>query len=165
VFGEPITAPVAKGDLVFLISGSGETYPVVMTAEIDLIADGETSIRTKGGDEYTYRIRTVRQGQLKGERIVSLLTGPDNTASYLQFGFVSKVGASGGGTKWKAILWYRFRESAAYHRHADRLNGVLEDVVESRRSARCRRCGRKLTRISSVDGGLGPECAQKVSGA
>ncbi len=34
VIGETITAPVAKGDLVFLISGSGETYPVVMTAEI-----------------------------------------------------------------------------------------------------------------------------------
>lgn len=34
VIGETITAPVAQGDLVFLISGSGETYPVVMTAEI-----------------------------------------------------------------------------------------------------------------------------------
>ncbi|MBW3581806.1 MAG: 6-phospho-3-hexuloisomerase [Euryarchaeota archaeon] len=34
VIGETITAPVAKGDVVLLISGSGETYPVVMTAEI-----------------------------------------------------------------------------------------------------------------------------------
>lgn len=34
VIGETITAPVAKGDVVVLISGSGETYPVVMTAEI-----------------------------------------------------------------------------------------------------------------------------------
>lgn len=34
VISETITAPVAKGDVVVLISGSGETYPVVMTAEI-----------------------------------------------------------------------------------------------------------------------------------
>ncbi len=34
VIGETITRPVKKGDLVVLISGSGETIPVAMTAEI-----------------------------------------------------------------------------------------------------------------------------------
>ncbi len=34
VIGETIIAPVKKGDLVLLISGSGETIPVTMTAEI-----------------------------------------------------------------------------------------------------------------------------------
>ncbi|RLF50768.1 MAG: 6-phospho-3-hexuloisomerase [Thermoplasmata archaeon] len=34
VIGETITKPVKKGDLVVLISGSGETIPVAMTAEI-----------------------------------------------------------------------------------------------------------------------------------
>jgi 3-hexulose-6-phosphate synthase / 6-phospho-3-hexuloisomerase len=34
VIGETIGAPVQKDDLVFLISGSGETIPAVMTAEI-----------------------------------------------------------------------------------------------------------------------------------
>lgn len=34
VIGETITIPVKKGDLVVLISGSGETIPVAMTAEI-----------------------------------------------------------------------------------------------------------------------------------
>jgi len=34
VIGETITAPVRKGDLVLIISGSGETLPAVMTAEI-----------------------------------------------------------------------------------------------------------------------------------
>ncbi|HEC76945.1 MAG TPA: SIS domain-containing protein [Thermoplasmatales archaeon] len=32
--GETITKPVGKNDLVVLISGSGETIPVAMTAEI-----------------------------------------------------------------------------------------------------------------------------------
>ena len=34
VIGETITAPVQKGDLAVIISGSGETIPAVMTAEI-----------------------------------------------------------------------------------------------------------------------------------
>jgi len=34
VVGETITRPVKKGDLVILVSGSGETIPVAMTAEI-----------------------------------------------------------------------------------------------------------------------------------
>ena len=34
VIGETITAPVQQGDLVVIISGSGETIPAVMTAEI-----------------------------------------------------------------------------------------------------------------------------------
>ena len=34
VIGETITAPVQKGDLVLIVSGSGETIPAIMTAEI-----------------------------------------------------------------------------------------------------------------------------------
>ena len=34
VIGETITAPVKKGDLVLVISGTGKTIPVVMTAQI-----------------------------------------------------------------------------------------------------------------------------------
>lgn len=34
VIGETITAPVQEGDLVIIISGSGETIPAVMTSEI-----------------------------------------------------------------------------------------------------------------------------------
>ena len=34
VIGETITAPVQKDDLVIIVSGSGETIPAVMTAEI-----------------------------------------------------------------------------------------------------------------------------------
>jgi 6-phospho 3-hexuloisomerase len=34
VIGDTITVPVQKGDLVVIVSGSGETIPAVMTAEI-----------------------------------------------------------------------------------------------------------------------------------
>lgn len=34
VIGETISAPVKRGDVVLLVSGSGETYPVAMSAEI-----------------------------------------------------------------------------------------------------------------------------------
>jgi len=34
VIGETVAAPVQKGDVVVLVSGTGETYPVAMSAEI-----------------------------------------------------------------------------------------------------------------------------------
>ncbi len=34
VIGETIGAPIKKGDMVFIVTGSGETIPAVMTAEI-----------------------------------------------------------------------------------------------------------------------------------
>lgn len=34
VIGETVAAPVQKGDVVVLVSGSGDTYPVAMSAEI-----------------------------------------------------------------------------------------------------------------------------------
>lgn len=34
VIGETVAAPVQRGDVVVLVSGSGETYPVAMSAEI-----------------------------------------------------------------------------------------------------------------------------------
>jgi 6-phospho-3-hexuloisomerase len=57
VVGETITAPVQKDDVVILVSGSGTTYPVVMTAEIGrkqgatvvaVTADPESDIARRG---------------------------------------------------------------------------------------------------------------------
>jgi hypothetical protein len=128
---------------------------------IDLAADGKISVRRQSGEEYTYRIRSVRKGMLKGERIVELLRGPDNGRHYMGFGFVSRVG-SGDGRRWKVLLWKRFRESHAFRIHTDTLNGVdFPSVERVERSVRCRMCGRVLTRISSIDAGLGPDCAGK----
>ena len=46
VIGETIGAPVRKGDLVFIVSGSGETIPSVMTAEIAKKLDAQLIVVT-----------------------------------------------------------------------------------------------------------------------
>jgi len=52
VIGETITAPVQKEDLVIIISGSGETIPAVMTAEIaDKLGAKVVSITAKKKSE------------------------------------------------------------------------------------------------------------------
>lgn len=46
VIGETITAPVQAKDLVVLVSGSGETYPVAMTAEIARTIGAQVAVLT-----------------------------------------------------------------------------------------------------------------------
>ena len=46
VIGETIGAPIKKGDLVILVSGSGETIPTVMTAEISRNISAEVIVIT-----------------------------------------------------------------------------------------------------------------------
>lgn len=50
VIGETITAPVQKDDCVVLISGSGETIPVVMTADIALNLGAKIVLITSNED-------------------------------------------------------------------------------------------------------------------
>lgn len=46
VIGETVAAPVQKGDVVVLVSGSGETYPVAMSAEIARNVGARTLVLT-----------------------------------------------------------------------------------------------------------------------
>jgi 6-phospho 3-hexuloisomerase len=50
VIGETIGAPVKKGDLVVIVSGSGETIPAVMTAEIAKKIEAKVIIVTGSKD-------------------------------------------------------------------------------------------------------------------
>ncbi|MDG6218244.1 MAG: SIS domain-containing protein [Candidatus Thermoplasmatota archaeon] len=61
VIGETITVPVQKGDLVIIVSGSGETIPAVMTAEIayDLGASVVSITGKKGSDIAKYATVTL----------------------------------------------------------------------------------------------------------
>jgi len=66
VIGETITAPVQKDDLVVLISGSGETIPVTMTAEIARRLGAKIISITANPDSHIARFADV---------IISLSTG------------------------------------------------------------------------------------------
>lgn len=118
-----------------------------------------TSKRT--GQSFTYKIR---EGKPMGSRapklFASVLTGPDNTADYTYMGVVERAGERAqlvptrasainvNAPSWRALEWFV--------QHTD------SDAVEFRHEGRCGRCGRALTVPSSIDSGLGPECAGKV---
>ena len=59
VIGETITAPVQKNDLVVLISGSGETIPVAMTAEIARRLGAKIISITANPESHTARFADV----------------------------------------------------------------------------------------------------------
>ena len=118
-----------------------------------------TLTSTRTGQSYTYK---VREGKPMGSRapklFASVLTGPDNTRDYTYMGIVlqdekrirntkgSKV--FGDAPSYKALTWF--------------LQNLDSDRVEFRHEGRCGRCGRTLTVPSSIDSGLGPECAGRI---
>ena len=118
-----------------------------------------TSSRT--GTSFTYR---VREGKPMGSRapklFASVLTGPDNTSDYTYMGIVERAGerAQLVPTRASAVA-----QDAPSFRALDWfLKNVDSPLVEFRHEGRCGRCGRALTVPSSIDSGLGPECAGRV---
>ena len=117
-----------------------------------------TITSTKTGQSFTYRIARAGSNRDNGPLFASVLTGPDNTRDYTYMGIVlqdekrirntrgSKV--FGDAPSWRALEWF--------------LQHVDSDRVEVRHMGRCGRCGRALTVPSSIDSGLGPECAGRV---
>jgi 6-phospho 3-hexuloisomerase len=86
VVGETITAPVARQDVVILVSGSGTTYPVVMTAEL---------------------------GRRQGATVVSITAQPDSEIARLAHVVIPLVPPDGNGERAKlAPLGTLFETSA-----------------------------------------------------
>ena len=111
------------------------------------------------GQHRTFRIRRQRDNSkfAPGERIISLLTGPDNENDYEGFGFVKDDG--------RIILWRRVRESRFYASVVRMLENpdhyTDRHGIEYATEARCLRCFRLLTDPISIAAGLGPECRNK----
>ena len=106
------------------------------------------------GEHRTFRVRSqpVEAKFAPGKRVVSVLTGPDNTADYTQFGFVTDQGIQ----VWERKRGGKFEE---YARMLEKLPQHLADgKVEVHVSCRCRVCNRTLTTPESVRSGIGPVC-------
>lgn len=109
---------------------------------------------TTRGTHRTFRIRTQKEDAkfAPGERILSILTGPDNTSSYTQIAFIKDDG--------RILLWRRYEQS----QYAQFIRVLLEP--EHYRSigfvyhyeGHCRRCNRLLTEPQSLRSGIGPVC-------
>lgn len=116
--------------------------------------------RTDTGARRTFRLRTVREGDLAGKRIVEILSGPENTADYMPVAFIGDDGRVGvfrkkQNTAWagQAVWFGALLRGELPAAHRDLIN-----VLEARS---CRRCNRLLTTPASIEAGIGPECAAR----
>lgn len=127
-----------------------------------LVPNGIFTLTMPNGDYRTFRIHTVRPDATfaPGERILSILSGPENDASYMGFAFVY----SGGFRVWGKMKGTK--EPSQYERYAEVLWRLLiSDTVagyELATSKRCLRCNRLLTTPESLESGYGPECSKHM---
>jgi len=122
-----------------------------------------------------------------GERILYLLTGPDNAAdssSWTPFAFVKMASDLASGRPFPRVyVWKSKRgtvgvERSAWEVYAEMFDDMVRRGIRRFRSAvdgqireyrlmlakTCMRCGRLLTNPTSLDSGIGPECAKKSAG-
>lgn len=132
---------------------------------------------------YTVRVHTAKRGQLAGKRVVSLLTGPDNTSDYRAFAFWDDErrvafswrsfrgeGSNGAvdGTRYSsAPSWSKFEQKLAILLAltvvaTDGPVPTFADGCSVATAGHCVRCNRLLTTPESIARGIGPECAEKV---
>lgn len=114
------------------------------------------------GQHRTFQIKTQRQDArfAPGERIVSLLTGPnrEDYTNWQGFGFVLDNGS---------IAVWKSKRGGIFDTYARMLTNPAVFEAKGARylfEGRCRRCNRSLTNPVSIDSGIGEECA-RISGA
>lgn len=129
--------------------------------------NGKITIKSPTGQHRTFCIKTQKDDAnfAPGERIISLLDGPDNENDYKQFGFVKEGGL--------IVVWRKYRgsvgdngyEPSAYERYAKMLMHVehYERLgAQYMFATSCRRCNRTLTTPESIQSGIGPICAGRA---
>lgn len=133
------------------------------TAAFAKLPNGTYTLRNiESGDHRTVRVRTQPEDSTfaPGERVVSLLTGPDNTRDFDGFAFL-KDGD-------RLAVWARYHGT-----QAEKIGRLLLDMTigEGARWGRlyeidvarqCVRCNRTLTTPASIQAGIGPKCAEMM---
>lgn len=113
----------------------------------------------KTGTRYTYKIS---QNEAKTMYFVSVLTGPDNWTNYKYFGIIVN-GQFKFGNPARVKVAANAPSAAAFNWFWANLNAPAAtsklDQCEVHHEGKCCRCGRKLTVPSSIESGVGPECA------
>jgi hypothetical protein len=107
------------------------------------------------GQHRTFLIRTQKQDAdfAPGERLIGMLTGPDNENDYQFFGFVKAPG--------RIVLWNRCRTDfyEAVARMIENPERYEPRGIQYEIEGHCRRCNRLLTVPESIQTGIGPTCA------
>ena len=118
--------------------------------------NGIFSVQSKAtGEHRTFRVRTQKDDAkfAPGERLVSLLTGPDNGADYQSFGILKRDGSI---VIWKKHHGTQFEKLARFLENLDSHAAAGRVTVHA--ETKCRRCNKRLTTPASVRSGLGAIC-------
>ena len=122
------------------------------------IENGFYTIVYPSGEHRTLRVKTPRNGNFAGKKMVGFLSGCNNESDYTFFAFI--VGAN-------LKFWRNFANSAGetkVTRMASAVSKIAADLTGTGlayalRSGNCFRCNRLLTNPESILTGLGPDCA------
>lgn len=136
-----------------------------------MIPNGIYTIENEAGDHRTICIRTQKKDAkfAPGQRIASLLAGPDNENDYQGFAFVGDEGfrvwrSKRGKKSVSTFEWYALILEAINFAPSDiervELTVTLKDhAYKILMEKRCVVCNRKLTTPASIRAGIGPICA------
>jgi hypothetical protein len=109
------------------------------------------------GNHKTFQIKTQKPHAsfAPNERILSLLTGPDNTSCYNSIGIIKDNG--------KVVMWKKHRSNPVIGQYVNMVMNPekFEDRAEYLWEGKCRICNRKLTTPESIKTGIGPVCKGK----
>jgi hypothetical protein len=110
------------------------------------------------GEHRTFRVKTQKPDATfaPGERIVSLLSGPNNGADYRSFGILKADG--------RIIVWKKHRgtQIEKLARMLERLDAhAAAGQVTVQAETRCRCCNRRLTTPTSISRGTGDICHER----
>jgi hypothetical protein len=119
-----------------------------------------TLVSLKTGTRYTYKVTHKAANDTWAESwMVSYLTGPDNWSNYSYIGQISNGKFR---TTRASKLTMASAPVAGFNWAFNRISDGLETPnMEVWHAGKCGRCGRLLTVPSSIEMGLGPECASK----
>lgn len=120
-----------------------------------LLHNGTITVKSPTGEHRTFRLKTQPDDSTfaPGKRILSVLTGPDNTRNYTPFAFVDR----------NVRIFKKKRDTTHIGYVRLLLNQAHYEALgfEYIWAARCRKCDRKLTTPESLASGIGPVCASR----
>lgn len=124
--------------------------------------NGRFTIKSPNGGHKTFQVKTAKGGKLKGQRILSLFIGRENTndMQYKGFAFVTESNIHiwrSQNTKDNQVYVSMLKDMVANgeNGHYGKMGYTL--MLEKK----CRVCNRTLTNPSSLVLGVGPECASR----
>ena len=114
-----------------------------------------TLVNERSGGHRTFRISTNKSGDYAGQRVVSLLNGPDNESDYTAFariehGDIVVFRTVNGKPVTDESNFITYRKMLKYPQ--------LYPFVRWMSETTCRKCNRPLTNPVSIETGIGPEC-------